>query len=132
MHPCAPGRKLWSLLERKDFFALTIFFGLGNGILAPYNSFLMAIDYFQLRYPGMHMERQVILTYMPIASTTIILFSIVYPPVSLRTRVLTGFIGFTLCTLVVPAVELLGIQGTASMRLSLASVGAVGLLDGIS
>lgn len=92
----------------QDIFAMAIFFGLGSAVLAPYNAFVMAIDYFEQRYPGMHMERRITLSYLPCASVVLVLTSVLYPIVSVRTRIVTMLIGFAIATMVVPTVSFKG------------------------
>ena len=53
----------------------------------------------------MHMQRRVILTYMPLATTSVLLTSAFYPSLSLRTRIIIGYLTYILATMAVPAVR---------------------------
>ncbi|KAF8069407.1 ETN8 [Scenedesmus sp. PABB004] len=127
----APSRK-----DRHTGLAYACYFTLGSGVLAPWNAFITAADYYEAVFPGRHVDRLFTVTYLPIC-LALLGVMIRWSGLPLRPRILTAFAGFTAVMLVVPLVDgvLVGTEGVgppAALGVLLACVAAVGVLDGLS
>ncbi|CAI5457894.1 unnamed protein product [Closterium sp. Yama58-4] len=81
------------------------------GFLLPWNAFIMAVDYFYLLYPTAHVATLFCVAYMFANLGTLILVLLYGQHVPSRTRIVHGFIAFTLLVLLVPALDALSAPG---------------------
>eukprot|EP01025_Chloroclados_australasicus_P061182 TRINITY_DN799_c0_g3_i6.p1 TRINITY_DN799_c0_g3~~TRINITY_DN799_c0_g3_i6.p1 ORF type:complete len:435 (+),score=37.55 TRINITY_DN799_c0_g3_i6:132-1436(+) len=108
---------------------------MGIGLLFPWNAFLTAIDYFELIYPGKHVDRTFTVVYLPLCLFTIAMAIHFNSVVRGRIRVIASFIGFTLTMALVPTLDAATIDnnrsGTnATYALTCIAVGIAGVCDG--
>ncbi|KZC13475.1 PREDICTED: equilibrative nucleoside transporter 4 [Dufourea novaeangliae] len=71
------------------FFALILS---GIGFLLPYNSFIIAVDYFQTRYPGTTVIFDMSLVYITMAFFAVFANNILVETLSLNTRITFGYL----------------------------------------
>ncbi|XP_070580533.1 equilibrative nucleoside transporter 4-like isoform X2 [Ptychodera flava] len=64
----------------------------GIGFLLPYNSFISAVDYFHVKYPGSTIVFDMSLTYILVAFGSVLLNNILVETFSLHTRITFGYI----------------------------------------
>ncbi|CAI7834424.1 unnamed protein product [Closterium sp. NIES-54] len=93
------------------YLAYFIFLLLGVGFLLPWNAFITAVDYFYLLYPTAHVATLFCVAYMFANLGTLILVLLYGQHVPSRTRIVNGFIAFTLLVLLVPALDALSAPG---------------------
>ncbi|CAI5514671.1 unnamed protein product [Closterium sp. Naga37s-1] len=96
------------------YLAYFIFLLLGVGFLLPWNAFITAVDYFYLLYPTAHVATLFCVAYMFANLGTLILVLLYGQHVPSRTRIVHGFIAFTLLVLLVPALDALSAPGATS------------------
>eukprot|EP00877_Chromochloris_zofingiensis_P005576 jgi/Chrzof1/15019/Cz09g24060.t1 len=109
---------------------------LGAGVLAPWNAFITAADYFEAVFPGRHMDRLFTVCYMPVCLALVGAQIKWRGIVSHRVRILTSFAGFSTVMLLVPVVDLALVAGNgqesrSALVIILMSVVLVGVLDGL-
>ncbi|CAD7695186.1 unnamed protein product [Ostreobium quekettii] len=116
--------------------AYLCFVVLGAGVLAPWNAFITAVDYFAKVYPGEHMDRKVTVCYIPALVLTMLLTIRFHNLLSSRFRMLVGFGGFSILLFAVPVVDALFVRDSAAppvaQYLTLAAVFGTGILDGVA
>eukprot|EP00775_Hariotina_reticulata_P011647 gene11647-11792_t len=122
--------------EQHTRLAYACYFALGSGILAPWNAFITAADYFEAVFPGRHMDRLFTIAYLPVC-LLLLAVMIKYNNLPVRCRILTSFASFTLIMAIIPLVDtaLVGpdAEGSnAALAVVLLAVVIVGLLDGAS
>lgn len=106
-------------------------FYLGAGILFPWNAYITAVDYFEMLYPGRHIDRVFgVLYFIPNLSTLPLVLRFGHL-VSARARVRFGYAMFLLC-LIVPSIHAggLGLLCIAVMLTGVADASAQGSLFG--
>lgn len=64
----------------------------GVGFLLPYNSFIIAVDYFQSRYPATTIVFDMSLIYILVAFVAVIINNILVETLSLNVRIIFGYI----------------------------------------
>ncbi|CAH0546407.1 unnamed protein product [Brassicogethes aeneus] len=64
----------------------------GAGFLLPYNSFIMAMDYFKVRYPGTPVVFDLSLVYICVAFLTVLANNLLLETISLNSRINFGYI----------------------------------------
>eukprot|EP00803_Ostreobium_quekettii_P008143 evm.model.scf_818.8 EVM.evm.TU.scf_818.8 scf_818:48538-54200(+) len=109
---------------------------LGAGVLAPWNAFITAVDYFAEVYPGGHMDRKITVCYMPAMLITMLVVIRFHTMLSSRLRMIVGFAGFTVLLMAVPVVDALFVKESSAppiaQALTLAAVCGTGILDGLA
>eukprot|EP00879_Flechtneria_rotunda_P020907 GHRR01022014.1.p1 GENE.GHRR01022014.1~~GHRR01022014.1.p1 ORF type:complete len:361 (+),score=107.86 GHRR01022014.1:100-1182(+) len=138
-HNTLPSQWLTAVQAQKEQHtkaAYCCYFLLGSGILAPWNAFITAADYFEAVFPGRHMDRLFTIAYLPVC---LFLLGVLinYNTIPVRPRILSSFAGFTAIMAVVPGIDwvLVGDSSTGSntaLLLMLLAVVLVGVLDGMS
>nr|CAD7257281.1 unnamed protein product [Timema shepardi] len=71
------------------YFALVL---AGVGFLLPYNSFIIAVDYFQARYPGTTIVFDMSLVYIVMAFFAVLANNVLVETLSLNTRITFGYL----------------------------------------
>ncbi|GIY57051.1 equilibrative nucleoside transporter 4 [Caerostris extrusa] len=64
----------------------------GVGFLLPYNSFIIAVDYFQSRYPATTIVFDMSLIYILVALVAVIINNLLVETLSLKTRITFGYV----------------------------------------
>ena len=82
-HRVAPPSDTWNLVYLSLVLA-------GIGFLLPYNSFVIAVDYFQARYPGTTVIYDMTIVYIIVAFFAVLLTNILVETLSLGTRITFG------------------------------------------
>ncbi|KAF6258945.1 nucleoside transporter-domain-containing protein [Scenedesmus sp. NREL 46B-D3] len=123
-------------MEQHAGLAYACYFLLGSGILAPWNAFITAADYFEAVFPGRHMDRLFTVAYLPVCLLMLGLL-IKFNSLPGRPRILFSFAGFVLIMLAVPLIDLsfVGQEGSgpdSALTVVLLAVVLVGVLDGLS
>ncbi|WIA30418.1 hypothetical protein OEZ86_000502 [Tetradesmus obliquus] len=123
-------------MEQHAGLAYACFFLLGSGILAPWNAFITAADYFEAVFPGRHMDRLFTVAYLPVCLLMLGLL-IKFNSMPGRPRILFSFAGFVLIMLAIPLIDLVlvGREGTgpnSALAVVLLAVVLVGVLDGLA
>nr|CAI5827488.1 unnamed protein product [Callosobruchus analis] len=102
----------------------------GAGFLLPYNSFIMAMDYFKVRYPGTPIVFDMSLVYIAVAFLTVLGNNLLVETFSLNSRINFGYIMsfFTLIFVVVCEVwwEAFGTATSYTVNLAAVAIVAVG------
>ncbi|GMH42104.1 hypothetical protein BSKO_10023 [Bryopsis sp. KO-2023] len=110
-------------------------FLLGAGVLAPWNSFITAVDYFEAVYPGSHMDRKFSVLYMPAMLVTLSIMVVWNKLFSLTARVRVGLSAFTVILILVPIIDAIFVHGVkaspAAQIITLAGLFLVGVFDGV-
>lgn len=91
------------LQDHDESLAYACYFLLGSGVLAPWNAFITAADYYELVYPGRHVDRLLTVAYLPVC-LLVLGVMVKFNRAAVRQRILTSFAGFFLIMLVVPLV----------------------------
>lgn len=78
----------------------------GVGFLLPYNSFIIAVDYFQSRYPATTIVFDMSLIYILVAFVAVIINNILVETLSLNVRIIFGYIIAFLTLLFVAVFEI--------------------------
>lgn len=81
-----------------------LYFTLGIGILAPWNAFIAAADYFSGVFPGRHMDRAFTLAYLP-TCLLLLLIMLRWDNAYARARLVAAYTGFAVLMLAVPMVR---------------------------
>ncbi|RWS02208.1 equilibrative nucleoside transporter 4-like isoform X1 [Dinothrombium tinctorium] len=107
-----------------------IYFGLllaGVGFLLPYNSFVIAVDYFQSRYPGTTVVFDMSFIYILVAFCAVVINNILVEAISLFWRINIGYFLSFLTLLIVALVEIgwESFQTDVSYKLNLLAVAIV-------
>lgn len=123
-------------MEQHAGLAYACYLLLGSGILAPWNAFITAADYFEAVFPGRHMDRLFTVAYLPVCLLMLGLL-IKFNSMPGRPRILFSFAGFVLIMLAIPLIDLLlvGREGTgpdSALAVVLLAVVLVGVLDGLA
>ncbi|XP_050435902.1 equilibrative nucleoside transporter 4 isoform X2 [Adelges cooleyi] len=100
------GREPRPPVDHKDriFFAMTL---AGAGFLFPYNSFVMAVDYFQIKYPSSMVIFDMTLVYIIMAFFAVLTNNLLVDTLSFKCRINIGYALTTTTLLFVGAVEIL-------------------------
>ncbi|XP_076172612.1 equilibrative nucleoside transporter 3 [Ptiloglossa arizonensis] len=78
-------------VDRHDFIYFTLILG-GIGFLLPYNSFIIAVDYFQARYPETTIIFDMSVVYITMAFFAVFANNILVETLSLNTRITFGYL----------------------------------------
>ncbi|GLV40804.1 Equilibrative nucleoside transporter 3 [Carabus blaptoides fortunei] len=102
----------------------------GIGFLLPYNSFIMAVDYFQSRYPGTTVVFDMSLVYIIVAFFTVLINNLLVETLSLNARISFGYL-VSLSTLLFVATceiwwEAFGTSASYAVNLGAVAVIALG------
>ncbi|XP_022904129.1 equilibrative nucleoside transporter 4 [Onthophagus taurus] len=102
----------------------------GAGFLFPYNSFIMAMDYFKIRYPGTPVVFDMSLVYIVVAFLTVVANNLLVEICSLNTRINFGYVmSFITLTFVVTCEvwwEAFGTSTSYTINLAAVAVVAIG------
>nr|XP_023012389.1 equilibrative nucleoside transporter 4 [Leptinotarsa decemlineata] len=101
----------------------------GAGFLLPYNSFIMAMDYFKVRYPGTPVVFDMSLVYIAVALLTVLGNNLLVETFSLNSRINFGYIMsfITLIFVVVCEVWWEAFGSATSYTVNLAAVAVVSI-----
>lgn len=115
--------------------AYIVFFILGAGILLPWNSFINAVDYFDVLYPNTHTDRVFALAYMIPCLIVLLLLTFYGQQYSSRSRINSGFLTYLAVFLFVPLMDAVWIRGNkgtkATHYLTVASALVLGIADAL-
>ncbi|XP_014248396.1 equilibrative nucleoside transporter 4 [Cimex lectularius] len=78
-------------VDKYDFIYLSLVLA-GVGFLLPYNSFIIAVDYFQMQYPGTTIVFDMSLVYIGMAFFAVLANNLLVEALSLNTRITFGYI----------------------------------------
>lgn len=118
----------------RGYVAYWSVFLMGAGVLAPWNAFITAVDYFGAVYPGGHMDRKFSIAYLPAMLATLIVM-VMWPTItSTIVRVRVGLVGFTLVLLLIPVMDGALVRGVDAPPyaegITIAGLVLVGIFDG--
>lgn len=104
----------------KDHYNLAyiIFFILGAGILLPWNSFISAVDYFDVLYPLTHTDRVFALAYMIPCLIVLLLLTFYGQQYTSRSRINAGFLTFLAVFVFVPVMDEVWITGNKGTKVT--------------
>ncbi|KAD4889237.1 hypothetical protein E3N88_21310 [Mikania micrantha] len=122
-------------IQPKDPYniAYIIHFLLGAGYLVPWNSFITAVDYFQVLYPEKHVSKVFSVAYMVAAMTVLILLtwwssSAMMKPPGFRVRLNLGYGLFVLALMVAPVTDWINHRSEAKRGSNMAFVVLVSMV----
>ncbi|XP_053996432.1 equilibrative nucleoside transporter 4 isoform X1 [Hylaeus anthracinus] len=78
-------------VDKRNFIYFALILG-GIGFLLPYNSFIIAVDYFQARYPGTTVIFDMSVVYITMAFFAVFANNILVETLSLNTRITFGYL----------------------------------------
>ncbi|XP_012270453.1 equilibrative nucleoside transporter 4 [Orussus abietinus] len=78
-------------VDKYNFIYLSLILA-GVGFLLPYNSFVIAVDYFQARYPGTTVVFDMSVVYITMAFFAVIANNVLVETLSLNTRITFGYV----------------------------------------
>ncbi|XP_024357825.1 equilibrative nucleotide transporter 8 [Physcomitrium patens] len=115
--------------------AYIIFFILGAGFLLPWNSFISAVDYFDVLYPNSHVDRVFSLAYMVPCFTFLLILTFYGQKYSSRLRINTGLFVFLAVFILVPVMDEVWITGSKGTKtthvMTVAAACVLGLCDAL-
>ncbi|KAK0163646.1 hypothetical protein PV327_007309 [Microctonus hyperodae] len=116
-------------VDRYNFVYLVLLLA-GVGFLLPYNSFVIAVDYFQTRYPGTTVIFDMSVVYIAMAFIAVCANNILVETVSLNTRIAFGYLVslITLNFVVISEIwwEIFGVATSYTINLIAVAVVSVG------
>lgn len=115
--------------------AYVVFFVLGAGFLLPWNSFISAVDYFDVLYPNTHTDRVFALAYMIPCLLSLSALTFYGREYTSRVRTNGGLLTFLCMVVLVPLMDEIWITGNKGTRtthyLTVGAASVLGIADAL-
>ncbi|KAK9797775.1 hypothetical protein WJX73_000594 [Symbiochloris irregularis] len=128
--PTTSGRITDSPARRFDA-GYGVFYCLGVGLLAPWNAFITATDFYEAQYPGKHADRLFTICYLPTQLIVLALLMLGQDQTRLRLRIAAGLGGFCLVMFSIPSLDLFS-GGALPLWVPLLAVCVTAICDGFA
>ncbi|CAD7703309.1 unnamed protein product [Ostreobium quekettii] len=111
------------------------FFLFGAGLLAPWNAFITAVDYFNYLWPEGQMDRKFSVVYLPVMLLTLLIMLIWHNERTATARVFCGFSTYTviMALMATPLISMVSRGGSSlSQYVPLGASAVIGVVDGLA